>query len=144
MFGEKEATYFEGGLDRIALRIMYDEAITKGCKFMPFDTDHTIPDELIPIANKLIAAAKQYQSYQLNEAEKHLVLGEYTHSSSEYERVVFAKMEETQIIDPQSGQEKTILWPKGVAKDGAKVALIKVHVPNLNREGMWQRLIHAN
>jgi len=136
----------KAGLDRIALRIMYDEAIVKGCKFIPFIEKHSIPIELVPVANKLLAAAKQYQSYQLNEAEKHLVLGEYTHSSSEYERNIPTKIGTKQVIDQQSGQEKTIPWVQNVTKEGDayKVALIKVHVPNLDREGMWQRLIHAN
>ncbi len=136
----------KAGYDRIPLRIMYDEAVAKGCRFISFLDKYAIPNALYSVANKLLSAAKQYQHYSLNEAEKQLVLGQYVHSSSEYERSIPTIMGTKQIIDQRTGQQVTIAWPQKKSDDNtySKPSLIKVHAPHRNSHGDWQRIIHPN
>ena len=132
------------GLDRIALRIMYNEAVKNNCHFDIFDKDHEIPNELQNVAIKVIKTADNYQNYQLTDAEKRLVLNNYVHSSSEYERYFYTKPAEKELIDKNTGQIVKISWPTKKAKEHAKTGLLQVHQPHLNDQGCWQRLVHPD
>ena len=132
------------GLDRIALRIMYNEAVKNNCYFDIFDKDHEIPNELQNVAIKVIKTADNYQNYQLTDAEKRLVLNNYVHSSSEYERYFYTKPAEKELIDKNTGQIVKISWPTKKAKEHAKTGLLQVHQPHLNDQGCWQRLVHPD
>ena len=132
------------GLDRIALRVMYNEAVKQNCKFMPFSDDYAIPNELQSVATKIINAADRYQTYPLTDAEKHLVLNHYTHCSSEYERFFYSKPAEKELIEKNTGQIVKISWPAKSEKEFVKTRLLQVHQPHLNQQGDWQRLIHPD
>ena len=132
------------GLDRIALKIMYNEAVKQNCVFVPFSDIYAIPDELQRIATKIIQTADNYQNYQLTDAEKRLVLNNYVHSSTEYERYFYTKPAEKELIDKNTGQIVKISWPAKNAKEQARTGLLQVHQPHLNDQGSWQRLVHPD
>ena len=132
------------GLDRIALKIMYNEAVKQNCVFVPFSDIYAIPDELQRIATKIIQTADNYQNYQLTDAEKRLVLNNYVHSSTEYERYFYTKPAEKELIDKNTGQIVKISWPAKNAKEQARTGLLQVHQPHLNEQGSWQRLVHPD
>ncbi|OCG16181.1 hypothetical protein A9G24_04960 [Gilliamella sp. App6-5] len=132
------------GLDRVALRIMYNEAVKQNCKFIPFWDIYVIPNELQSVANKIIKAADSYQTYQLTEAEKRLVLNNYTHCSAEYERYFYTRPAEKELIDKNTGQIVKITWPAKKEKEQAITGLLQVHQPHLTHHGDWQRLIHPD
>lgn len=132
------------GLDRIALRVMYNEAIKQGCVFDTFDNDFDVPNEIQIVANKIIMAAKNYQDYLLNDSEKRLILNQYTNSSVEYVRYFMTKETEIDIMEKSTGQLAKVKWHKLVEKPEALTSLLQVHLPHFNQEGNWQRVIHPN
>jgi hypothetical protein len=132
------------GLDRVALRIMYNEAVKQKCKFNPFLEIYAIPNELQSVATKIITAASSYQNYQLTEAEKQLVLNNYTHCSAEYERYFYTRPAEKELLNKNTGQIVKISWPAKKEKEQAITGLLQVHQPHLNHQGDWQRLIHPD
>lgn len=132
------------GLDRIALRMMYNEAVKQGCHFGLFDSDYNIPNELQTIANKILLAAKNYQRYLLSDSEQLLLLGHYVHCSAEYERFFYGKEAVIEVIEKSSGLPKKIKWKELYEKEQVDTNLLKVHAPRINQQGDWQRQIHPN
>ena len=96
------------------------------------------------IATQIIQTADNYQNYQLTDAEKRLVLNNYVHSSTEYERYFYTKPAEKELIDKNTGQIVKISWPAKNAKEQARTGLLQVHQPHLNDQGSWQRLVHPD
>lgn len=92
------------GLDRIALKIMYNEAVKNGCKFIPFLEGYIIPDDLHTVANKIMLAAETYQTYPLNDHEKRLILNQYVHCSAEYERFFTTKRQKKSLSKNRPGK----------------------------------------
>ena len=123
---------------------MYNEAVRQKCNFSSFWIDYAIPNELQSVTTKIIKAADNYQNYQLTDAEKRLVLNNYVHSSTEYERYFYTKPAEKELIDMNTGQIVKISWPAKNAKEQARTGLLQVHQPHLNEQGSWQRLVHPD
>lgn len=132
------------GLDRIALKIMYNEAVKHDCRFNEFDKDYKIPNEIQNVANKIMLAAETYQTCLLNDHEKRLILNQYVHCSAEYERFFYNKEAEKELIEKSTGQVVKIAWPAKNEKEEAQTGLLQVHQPHLNQQGDWQRLIHPD
>ncbi|PAU86753.1 type IV secretion protein Rhs [Pseudomonas sp. WN033] len=76
-----------GELSRVALRIMHQLASQHGAVFEPIDDSDTrfqIPEDLQPIADKIIAAALQGRSAKLTEDDWRLLHARYIHLSAHW------------------------------------------------------------
>jgi len=76
-----------GELSRVSLRVMHTKAVDGG---VPFDTlnEHdrrfSIPNDLQPIASKVISAAMAGQNAVLSDSERHYLHGRYIHASANW------------------------------------------------------------
>jgi type VI secretion system secreted protein VgrG len=81
----------------VYLRIMRELALQHGVPFEPIPETNkrlALPDELVPIAQKLLAYAQgRTSTYGLNEAEEHLLYKRYVHLSSHWNPVTHRNAE---------------------------------------------------
>lgn len=78
--------WVQPGLSRIALRMMYDDALAAGVPLIAYSDsgEYRIPDELRPIAARLMAGTA------LSEAERRFVLRNFGHISAHHDSIGMA------------------------------------------------------
>ena len=76
-----------GELSRVSLRVMHAKALEGGAPFdiiSEHDDRFSIPTDLQPIADKVIAAAMDGKTADLSDSERHYLHGRYIHASAHW------------------------------------------------------------
>lgn len=74
-----------GDLSKVSLRAMHEAAVKfeVPLRALPAEAAFQLPDDLVPIAEKLLAYAKGASNRLTNEEERHL-MGRYIHTSAHW------------------------------------------------------------
>lgn len=131
------------GLDRLALRIMYEEAVLNHCRFNKFNTDYDSVPKLRLLSDKILSHVRVGKDYELTEEEKELV-SHYIHCSAQYERKMIKKVKKIPVVDQETHEIKEITWQVKEPDDQSNFNIIQPHIPRYDGLKQWCRQINVN